>query len=89
MDFINCLFGFFRFVDDPAAARAHAISFVQSTRTWSNHIFATGLSKERNVEDREEILDEFYRRLVDQVAMAPAEWGIDIAVHFVTVAKSG
>ncbi|KAI0227875.1 hypothetical protein LSAT2_021635 [Lamellibrachia satsuma] len=75
--------------DDSAAARSHAVSFVQSARTCTNRIFVTGLSKERNVKGRERILDEFYSRLVDQVAMAPADWGIDAAVYFVTAAKTG
>ncbi|KAI0211854.1 hypothetical protein LSAT2_003284 [Lamellibrachia satsuma] len=74
--------------DDASAARAHAISVVQSIRTWSNRMFTTGLSRERNIDERKKILDEFYRRLVDQVAMAPADRGSDYAVNFVTVAKT-
>ena len=78
----------FRFLDDASAARAHAVSVVQSIRTWSNRMFTTGLSRERNVEERKKILDEFYRRLVDQVAMVPADRGSDYAVNFVTVVKT-
>ncbi|KAI0220000.1 hypothetical protein LSAT2_028461 [Lamellibrachia satsuma] len=72
---------------DSVAARAHAVSSVQSIRTWNNRIYANGLSKERTVEERKKILDELFRRLVDQVAMAPAERGTELVEHFVTVAK--
>ncbi|KAI0229749.1 hypothetical protein LSAT2_019817, partial [Lamellibrachia satsuma] len=73
---------------DSAAARAHAVSFGQSVRTWTNRIFVTGLSKKGNVKERERILDEFYRRLTDHVAMAPGDWGTDVFEHFVTAAKT-
>ena len=74
---------------DSAAAKAQAVSSVQSMRTWNNRIFANGLSKERNVDERKAIVDELFRRLVDQVAMAPADRGSELMEHFVTVTKTG
>ena len=87
--FDNDVFPVVPFVDDKTAARKNAVSFVHSIRTWSNRIFATGLSKERTVDERKKILDELFRRLVDQVAMAPADRGFPYLDHFVTVAKTG
>ena len=78
----------FHNVDDPATARTHAISFMQSIRTWSNRTFMTGLSRERKVEERKRILDELYSRFVDEVAVAPADRGMNLVDLFVTVAKT-
>jgi len=75
-------------LDDDSAARNHAEQVVQFIRSWNNRIFANGLSRARTTEERERILDELYRRLVEQVAMAPADRGNDITEHFITVAKS-
>ncbi|KAI0212239.1 hypothetical protein LSAT2_002854 [Lamellibrachia satsuma] len=75
--------------DDSATARIHAVSFVQSIRAWSNRVFATGLSNQRNVEERKKILDELYCRLVDEVAKAPADRGCSRVDDFVIVAKTG
>ncbi|KAI0221600.1 hypothetical protein LSAT2_027098 [Lamellibrachia satsuma] len=72
-----------------AAARAHAVSIVKCIRTWSNRIFTTGLSKERNLNERKKILDELYSRLVDLVAQSPGDGCYDYFYIFVTVAKTG
>ncbi|KAK2171992.1 hypothetical protein NP493_1006g00035 [Ridgeia piscesae] len=74
---------------DDAAAKKHALSFVQWIRTWSNRTFTTGLSSDRNSEEKENILDEMFSRLVDQVAIAPADRGYSRVDHFVSVAKIG
>ena len=84
-----CYILLFHNVDDSATARTHAVSFVQSIRAWSNRIFATGLSNQRNVEERKKILDELYCRLVDEVAKAPADRGCSRVDNFVIVAKTG
>ena len=78
----------FHIVDDSATARIHAVSFMQSIRTWSNRLFTIGLSRERKVEERKRILDELYSRFVDEVAAAPADRGSDQVDLFVTVAKT-
>ena len=88
---VNVVTAYFTYVFsvDDAAAKKHALSFVQWIRTWSNRTFTTGLSSERNSEEKENILDEMFRRLVDQVAIAPADRGYNRVDHFVTVAKIG
>ena len=78
----------FHIVDDSATARTHAVSFMQSIRTWSNRLFTIGLSRERKVEERKRILDELYSRFVDEVVVAPADRGSDQFDLFVTVAKT-
>lgn len=40
------------------------------------------------MEERNRILDEYYRSLVDQVAKVPAEGGYDVVTHFIAVAKN-
>ena len=77
------------FFVDKTGARKHASSFVQSIRTWSNVAFAMGLSSERNSDEKANLLDELFRRLVDQVAVAPADRGHENVIHFITIAKAG
>ena len=77
------------FIVDKTVARKHASSFVQSKRTWANVTFAKGLSRERNSDEKAKLLDELFGRLVDQVAIAPADRGQDRIDHFVTIAKTG
>ena len=52
-------------------------------------MFTIGLSSQRNVEERKQILDELYSRLVDEVEKAPADRGYIRVDIFVTVAKTG
>ena len=80
---------FFFFLQGKAAARAHAVSKVKGIRTWSNRIFTTGLSQERNVNERKKIIDELYSRLVDLIAQSPGDGGYDYVYLIVTVAKTG
>ena len=77
------------FVVDKTAARRHASSFAQWIRTWANVTFAMGLSRERNSDEKAKILEEFFERLADQVAIAPADRGHDRVDHFVTIGKTG
>ena len=75
------------FFVDKTGARKHASSFVQWIRTWANMPFAMGLSSERNSDEKAKLLDELFGRLVDQVAVAPADRGHDSVEQFVTIAK--
>ena len=77
------------FFVDKTAARRHASSFVQWIRTSANMTFAVGLSSERNSHEKAKLLDELFARLVDQVAIAPADRGSDRVDQFVTIAKIG
>ena len=82
---LNTLFS--SFVDNSAAARKHAVAFVQAIRTWNNRNFAKGLSRERPAQERMDILEMLYGRMVDIVAREPSERRYDIVEHLVTVAK--
>ena len=62
---------------------------MNAIRTWNNRNFAKGLSRERPAQERTDILEMLYGRLVDIVAKAPAERRYDIVEHLVTVAKEG
>ena len=77
------------FFVDNTKARTHALSFVQGIRTWANVTFAKGLSSERNSDEKAKLLDEIFERLVDQVAIAPADRGHHRVDQFVTIAKTG
>ena len=77
------------FFVDKTAARKHASSRMQGIRTWANVTFANGLSSERNSDEKAKLLDELFGRLVDQVAIAPADRGHDRVDHFVTIGKTG
>ena len=78
---------FSSFVDNSAAARTHAVAFVQAIRTWNNRNFAKALSRERSAQERMDILEMLYGRLVEVVAREPAERRYDMVEHLVTVAK--
>ena len=76
------------FFVDNTEARKHALSFVKWIRTWANVTFAKGLSSERNSDEKAKLLDEIFERLVDQVAIAPADRGHHRVDQFVTIAKT-
>ena len=77
------------FLLDKTEPRRHASSFVQWIRTWTNLTFAKGLSRERNSDEKAKLLEEFFERLADQVAIAPADRGHHRVDQFVTIAKTG
>ena len=63
--------------DDPGAAKAHAKWYVPTTRTWSNSVFRSALDSSRSEAEKDEIVDEMFRRYEADVAVAPQDHGMD------------
>lgn len=45
-------------------------------RPWSNYTFFAGLSQERSLEERREIVDKFYEYFVEEVAKDPSSYAL-------------
>ena len=67
-------------------ATSFARVYIPTLRSWSEPVFAKGLSSERSPEDREAILDEFFDRYERRVAAAPEGHGMDY-VHIYLVCR--
>lgn len=59
---------------DPAA---FAESYIPTLRSWSERVFLAGLSGDRPLDERAEIVDTFYRRYQQRVAAAADGHGMD------------
>lgn len=67
-------------------ARRFAKEYIPTLRSWSEPTFAAGLSPSRPLEQRQQILDEFYGRYERLVADKPDGHGMDyIHVHMICV----
>lgn len=58
-------------------AAAFAEAYIPTLRSWSEPVFAAGLSPERPAEERHALVDTFYDRYRDAVAAAPEEHAMD------------
>ncbi|KAJ7377997.1 hypothetical protein OS493_025313 [Desmophyllum pertusum] len=67
---------------------AHARWFIPTTRTWSNSTFTSGLSDSRSLEEKANIVDEFFKRYENQVAKRPEDNGMDYVHAYMIIAKN-
>jgi hypothetical protein len=63
-----------------------ARSYIPTLRSWSEAIFAKGLSPDRPPEERDGILHEFYGRYEELVRRSPEGHGMDY-VHIYLVCR--
>lgn len=64
-----------------------ARAYIPTLRSWSEPTFASGLDPDRPPEQRQAILDEFYRRYQHLVAASPAGHGMDYIHIFMVCVK--
>ena len=62
-------------------AREYAETLIPTMRSWSETVFKTALEK-RNIEDIENIVDQFYNSYLEEVASAPDGHAMDY-IHVV------
>lgn len=72
---------------DAEAARRHAAWYIPTLRTWSNSTFLTALKDSRPMEERQTLVDLFYKRYEDLVAQDPASHGMDYVHAFMVIDK--
>lgn len=71
---------------DPAA---FAASYLPTLRSWSESTFFGALAAERPLEERREIIDDFYSGYQAEVAAHPAGHGMDYVHCFMVISKLG
>lgn len=74
----------FKAQGDPAR---FARSYIPTLRSWTESTFFAGLSEERPLDERHEIIERFYRTYEDQVRRAPEGHAMDYVHAFMTIAK--
>ena len=61
-----------------------ARDYIPTLRSWSESVFMSGLSERRSIEERRQIVDEFYGRYEDRVRRAPQGHGMDyVHIHLI------
>ena len=61
-----------------------ARDYIPTLRSWSESVFMSGLSERRAIEQRRQIVDEFYGRYEDRVRRAPQGHGMDyVHIHLI------
>ncbi len=73
-------------VGDPAS---FAEAYVPTLRSWSENVFFSGLSSKRPVQERRELVEEFYARYVDLVRQEPNRHAMDYVHAYMSVIKAG
>lgn len=71
---------------DPAA---FAASYLPTLRSWSESTFFGALSPNRSLEERRDIIDDFYAGYEAEVAAHPAGHGMDYVHCFMVISKTG
>ena len=69
-------------------AKAHANRYIESLRTWGNSTYRAGLHSSRSEEEKDQIVDELYRRYEADVAAAPEDHGADYVHAYMWIEKT-
>lgn len=70
-------------------AARFAAEYIPTLRSWSEPVFANGLSGERAIKDRAALVDEFYGRYQAMVADAPEGHAMDYVHCYMICRKAG
>tara|TARA_Y100001960_G_C14714887_1_gene849076 strand:+ start:118 stop:1257 length:1140 start_codon:yes stop_codon:yes gene_type:complete len=73
--------------DGTMSAREFARSYVPTLRSWSEAVFLSGLDDARPLDQRHQIVDEFYKRYEDRVASNPDGHAMDYVHCYLAVRK--
>jgi hypothetical protein len=71
------------------SAREFAVSYIPTLRSWSEAVFLSGLDRNRTPEDRHAIVDTFYKRYEDLVALEPDGHAMDYVHCYLAMRKAG
>ena len=69
------------------SAREFAISYIPTLRSWSEAVFSNGLSQNRSIEEKTNIVDRFYQRYEDRVAENPDGHAMDYVHCYLAIEK--
>jgi hypothetical protein len=69
--------------------RKFAHEYIPTLRSWSEPVFANGLSASRAPEEKASIIDEFYSRYEERVAASPEGHGMDYVHIYLVIRKEG
>ena len=59
------------------------------TRVWSNSSYFSGLRDSHTEEEKNEIVDQFFKRYEDDISKAPGEHGHDFLQTYLVIRKEG
>ena len=68
-------------------AARFAAEYIPTIRSWNESIFFNGLSADRPLEERREIIEDYYGAYRDQVASNPEGHGMDYVHAYMTISK--
>jgi len=74
--------------DGTMSAEEFAHSYVPTLRSWSEAVFLSGLDDARPLEERHQIVDNFYKRYEDRVALDPDGHAMDYVHCYLAVKKT-
>ena len=77
------------FTENHKDAARFAEEYIPTLRSWSEPTFVNGLSKERDMEERAEIVDTFYGRYQEKVAANPKGHAMDYVHIYLVCRKAG
>lgn len=89
MKVVPCFYKAYREANpDKMDARSFAEWYVPTLRTWSNYTFLSALSSDRSSSERDDLVDELFKRYTDTVAASPEEHGMDYVHSHVRIKKT-
>jgi len=68
-------------------AKRFAKAYIPTIRSWNESTFLGGLSQTRNLQERQEIIENYYQCYEQQVADAPDEHGMGYVHAYMTIEK--
>jgi len=77
-----------RFRQEGGDAAAFAASYLPTLRSWSESTFFSALSPDRPIEERRDIIDDFYAGYQADVAANPSGHGMDYVHCFMVISKT-
>jgi len=68
-------------------ARKFATAYIPTIRSWNESTFLGALSEKRPIQERTEIIENYYQTYLEQVAESPAEHGMGYVHAYMTIEK--
>ena len=68
-------------------AKAHAKIFVPTISFWSSCVFRNGLSAMRSDQEKDDLVEQLFKRYEDVVASSPENHGMDMVHAHLHIAK--
>ena len=69
-------------------AKRFAAEFIPTIRSWNESIYFGGLSDQRSIDERKEIIQNFYQAYETRVAQKPDHHAMDYVHAYITISKN-